>query len=311
MGKNILLTEGQFKQYVKITLLNERVDIAAIKQKIPQNQQPEITLEDLENRFNDWVENGTPYTLSQLGLDKFATGGCNNYRTDVPMTFEKINDDGGWTRKQLFNNAKSNLFGGKIENRMKAAGRGYVIRGEGETAAEHMAKFEKDPQKKKRILRRGKKEAEDAEFRNRLVSAIKNGDPQNRLPHSQYQLTPKDKREEGYLWLMETCKNNFKEDYVNENGEVYIPAKKNMKVINKEIMNINSRYYNDLDGYMKSLNSKELMDNLIPIDIQKMKWLNRLINNNILTPPSYEYVTFGNNIGSGVLFMYYVPEAGR
>lgn len=306
MGKNIILSEGQFKQYVKSMLISE-----GMRFNKPVANTPEITKDELKEKIEDWIDSGEECTMRELYLDQFANG--YNIDIDTPMTYEEIeNKYPGITPKFLINNAISKLVGpqgGKIAKRMKEQGKGFLLKKPDETAAEHKKRGVVGKEAKEEIDRKEGYEAQDKLFKDSLKDIIANGDPNGKLPH--ITLTPEDKNEEEYQKLSQTCYDNLIP--FTENGEIYLPAKMNMQMVNKLTKDIKSPQFGVKPSVaIQKVPSKYLMNFLIQAgELTKITYLNKFIERGVLTQPKYHYVGLGGDNESGVVCMFYVPERDR
>ena len=312
MGKNIFLTEEQFKRYVKGVLLNEGLQF--IK---PQATAPQMDPKELAEKIKDWAaDDDVRYSLKDVFLDKNTPAGVD---VNTPMTFEEAGNVLGYGSprgqiKSIISRAKANLVGEgntKIAKEMKAKGRGHLIKKTGETSAEHMQRGVVGKKAKEEIAKKFSYQDRDAQFRNSLKELVSNGDPEEKLEHSH--LNPQDiANEDGFQSLANFCYNEG--ITCTENGEVYIPIKMDIAKIKSLILNIDSPYYGlKASEVMSKLPSRVLVNCLAkdPYMYPKVIKMDRFVKSGIVSPPIYKFVGLGGENKSGVLCMFYVPESMR
>ena len=283
MGKNIILTEEQFKQYIKGMLVNEGSMGDIGKKKMP------MTPTELGKKIKEWYDNDDiKYTLKEVFLDKVVPNGVD---VNTPMTFAEAASSLGFADlykalKVLSSRAKGNLVGpkgGKIAQRMIKQGKGFLLKDRDETSAEHKIRGVVGKEAKQEIAAKEGFKEQDKLFKDTLNDLITNGDPEGKLPHSQ--LTPEDMNEPDYLELKQTCYDNLIQ--FTNNGEIYLPVKMNMTMVNKLVKDINSPFC----GYKPSVAIQKVPSQHLPKflvqagEMGKFRYLEKYINKGILTPP--------------------------
>lgn len=312
MGKNIILTEEQFKRYVKGVLLNEGLQF--IK---PNASQPAMEPKELAKKIKDWAgDDDVKYTLKDVFLDKKVP---ENVDVNTPMTFEAAGHALGYGSpmmqiSSIIARAKANLVGEgntKIAKQRKAEGRGFALKKSDESELKHQQRCVVGKEAKQELEKKQGYVEQDAMFRKSLQDLIANGDPNGKLEHSN--LNPQEiSTEDSFQKLFQYCKDE--RITCTESGEVYVPIKINMAEIRQLILNVNSRYYGMKASDMISKLPYKVLLNCIakdPYMYPKVIKMDRFVRTGIVTPPIYKFVGLGDKNMSGVLCWFYQPENYR
>lgn len=318
MGKNIILTEAQFKRYVKGMLLNEGGMGDFGKKKMP------MTPKELQEKILDWMsDEDIKYTLKEVFLDN---DNMSEEEANTPMTFQEAGTRLGFTSPssdvyKIIKRAKSNLRGpngGVVARKMIEKGEGWKLRSKYETRAEHGLRTA-SPENRQAVEKKYNAIEEDARFLATFKKCIADGDPKGKLQHNPLTLRYSQKMEERYQKVKEVCLNEG--IIFTDNGEIYMPVKENTEAMNKLVYDVNNGFkdYNHTDS-LKILSQMvnanppkatpdDLMSCLNPAsNAGQYEYVKNYVDEGVLTKPQYDYVSFGPENCSGYIYMFYIPR---